>query len=113
MGEATIIAVAKGRCARGAVLSPLLWATPADELIRSPTTKHFHCLGYADNITIVVRGRFPNVLVETMQIAMNVVDNWCKQERQSANAQKVHVVTFRRKRMLLLVLGGSSNSSLY
>lgn len=45
-------------------------------------------MGYADDLTIVVRGRFPKVVVERMQTGAKC--SWCKQEGLSVSAQNTH-----------------------
>ena len=100
LGGNTIKAMAGGGCPQGGVLSPLLWATLVDELLHKLAGKGFTCLGYADDLVIIIRGRFARVISEQTQTALNIVDNWCKQDRLSVNAQKTQVVAFTKRRAL-------------
>lgn len=48
----------------------------------------YFCLGYADNIVIVVRIEHLRYISERIQKAMNIVDEWCRKQGQSTNPQK-------------------------
>ena len=78
-------------------MSPLLWATLADDLLQRLS---FTCLGYADDLAIVIRGRFAGIISERTQMALNIVHDWCMIEKLSVNAKKTQIVPFTRKRAL-------------
>lgn len=100
IGEATIVTRAGGGCPQGGVLSPLLWAILVDDLLQNLSSADICCLGYADDLAIVVRGRFAGIISERTQLALNIVNNWCKKEHLSINASKTQVVVFTNKRAL-------------
>ena len=110
LGEATIKVKVGTGCPQGGVLSPLLWATLVDKLLQKLSAEGFYCLGYADDLAIVVKGRFANTISERSQRALKIVDRWCSKEGLSINPLKTTVVTFTRKRALeglkSLVLNG-------
>lgn len=96
IGETTIDDKAGGGCPLEGMLSPLLWATLVDDLIRNLTMKRFYCLGYdTDDLAIVLRGRSPNILAEQIQTALNTAHRWCKRELLSVHVQKTQIVTFK------------------
>lgn len=41
-----------------------------------------YCLGYVDDLTMVVRGKFGSTLSGRSQMALKIVENWCKDETQ-------------------------------
>lgn len=100
LGEATIKATVNRGCPQGGVLSPLLWTILVDDLIRKLSAEGFYCLGYADDLAIVVKGKFAGVITEQTQKALNIVNKWCQKEQLSVNAQKTTAVVFTRKKVL-------------
>lgn len=100
LGEASIEAMAGGGCPQGGVLSPLLWSILIDGLINRMTNEGFYCLGYADDIAVVVKGRFASVVSERTQRAINIIQNWCVREKLNVNPKKTQIVPFTRKRAL-------------
>ena len=55
------------------VLSSLLWNLVVESLLTITNDLGFSTFGYADDIFIVVRGKFAHILREIMQEALNVV----------------------------------------
>jgi hypothetical protein len=73
---------------RGKGLSPLLWNL-VDRLSATKNDQRFNTYGYADDIVIIVKGKFAHTVRELMQAALNVVDNWTgKEERVAQNEGK-------------------------
>lgn len=54
---------------------------------------------YADNITIIVEGKFLSTLSERRQIALKIAENLHKDEKLSVNPKKTVVVPFRINRI--------------
>lgn len=52
---------------QGGVISPTLWNLVIDELLNRLIRAGFTAIGYADDITIICRGKFLNTLCETTQ----------------------------------------------
>jgi len=61
---------------QGEVLLPLLRTILVDDLLRKLWVEGFYCLGYADVLTIIVRGKFASSLSEGNETALKTVDNW-------------------------------------
>ncbi|GJQ85857.1 hypothetical protein Trydic_g15317 [Trypoxylus dichotomus] len=59
-------------CTQGGVLS-------------DPRRTGFYAQGYADDITIMVSGRFEGVVSERMQVALRLVETWCRKEGLNVN----------------------------
>jgi hypothetical protein len=62
-----------GGCPQGGVLSPLLWNPVLDRLLVATNDLRFSTFGYADDIGIIVQGKFAYTVRELMQGALNMV----------------------------------------
>ncbi|KAG7307057.1 hypothetical protein JYU34_007191 [Plutella xylostella] len=91
--------VAKG-CPQGGVLSPLLWNLVVDDLLRQLNSSGFYTVGYADDLTILISGKFENLHCSVMQAAMKIVEQWCREYRLKVNPSKTELVLFTNKRKL-------------
>jgi hypothetical protein len=60
-GETLEGSVARG-CPQGGVLSPLLWSLVVDELIGGLNGNDYYSMGYADDIAVLIRRKFPNTV---------------------------------------------------
>ena len=73
--------------------SPLLWNLVVDRLLAITND-----LGYADDIIIVVQGKFAHTLREIMQEALNVVVKWAVKEGLNISPHKTAIVRFTNRR---------------
>jgi hypothetical protein len=71
-----------------------------DELIGGPNGNGYYTLGYADDMAILIRGKFPNTLSELLQEALSMVQQWCDRTQLSITPQKMMIVPFTWKRDL-------------
>jgi hypothetical protein len=67
-------------CPQGGVFSPILWNLVVDRLLTIPNDLDFSTFGYADDIVIIVLGKFAHTVGEIMQEALNVVVKWAVKE---------------------------------
>ena len=72
-GVSRSVVVARG-CPQGGVLSPLLWCLVMDELIARLNARGVYTQGYADDICLLVVGKFPNMVAGLMQWALHTVE---------------------------------------
>jgi hypothetical protein len=72
MGSSLTAKVVGGR-QQGGVLSPLLWNLVVDRLLTVTNDLGFKPFGYADNIVIIVQGKFTHTVRDVMQQALNMV----------------------------------------
>jgi retron-type reverse transcriptase len=56
-----------GGCPQGGVLSPLLWNLVVDRLLTVTNDLSFSTFGYADDIVIIVHGKFAHTVREIVQ----------------------------------------------
>ena len=65
MGEAMQVANVRG-CPQGGVLSPLLWNLTIDELLWDLNEAAYYSIGFADDIAIIIRDKFPSTVSEVV-----------------------------------------------
>ncbi|GJQ83205.1 hypothetical protein Trydic_g15793, partial [Trypoxylus dichotomus] len=65
---------------------PLLWCLLLDDLLSDLRRAGFYAQAYADDITIMVSGRFEGVVSERMQVALRLVETWCRKEGLNVNS---------------------------
>ncbi|GJQ75428.1 hypothetical protein Trydic_g23596 [Trypoxylus dichotomus] len=75
-------------CPQGGVLSALLWCLLVNDLLFDLGEAGLYTLDYADDITIVVSGRFEGVVHERMKITLRLVETWCRKEELNINSSK-------------------------
>jgi hypothetical protein len=87
-----------GGCPQGGVLSRLLWNLVVDRLLAVTYDLGFSTFGYADDIAIIVQGKFPHTVREIMQEALNVVVKWAVKEVLNISPHKTTIVPFTNRR---------------
>ncbi|KAG5683506.1 hypothetical protein PVAND_012780 [Polypedilum vanderplanki] len=85
-------------CPQGGVLSPLIWTLIADDLLRELNKSKIPAVGYADDFTLISRGKFIGAVYDRMADALRVVKNFTRRTGLSVNPSKVGLVLFTRKR---------------
>ncbi|RVE45866.1 hypothetical protein evm_009465 [Chilo suppressalis] len=93
-------ALATNGCPQGGVLSPLLWNVVVNDLITKLNNLHFHTVGYADDLAIIIPGKFACTACEVTRGAMKVVEKWCDDYGLKVNPVKTELVMFTNKRSL-------------
>lgn len=97
-GEVTI--VAKKGTPQGGVLSPMLWIIVMDKLLTRLRAAGIKAVGFADDLAIMCRGKFPSTLTDITNRALKIVDKWCKETGLSANPDKTEYIIFTKNRKL-------------
>jgi ribonuclease HI len=97
--EAVTVRVTKGT-PQGGCLSPLLWSLVIDDLLERLNRSGVYAQGYADDICIMVAGKFQGTISELLQNALKLTERWCLDEDLSINPNKSVVVPFTTKRIL-------------
>jgi hypothetical protein len=77
-----------------------MWNLVVDRLLTATNDLGFSTFGYADDIVIIVQGKFMHTVREIMQQALNVVDRWAKKEGLNISPQKTAIVPFTNRRKL-------------
>lgn len=86
------------RCPQGGVLSPLLWSFVVDDLLKKLTDQGFEVIGYADDVAIVIRGKYEYTISNRLQAALNMTLKWCRREGLNVNPSKINIVPFTRRK---------------
>ena len=94
MGETLQVASVRG-CPQGGLLSPQLWNLTVNELLWDLNEAGYYSIGYADDIAIIIRGKFPSTVSEVLQNELKILENRTK---ISVNPNKTSIMTFTRLR---------------
>jgi hypothetical protein len=81
-------------------LSPLLWNLVIDRLVVATNDLGFSTFGYANNIVLIVQGKFAHIVKELMQGALNVVVKWAVKEGLNISPHKTAIVPFTNRRKI-------------
>ena len=84
-------------CPQGGVLSPLLWNITVDSLLNRLEEQNVHSIGYADDIAIMVRGKFISTVADIMRTALGMTERWCVEHDLSINARKTNTILFSKR----------------
>jgi hypothetical protein len=87
-------------CPQGDVLLPMMWSLVVDELTGGLNENECYILGYADDIAILICGKFLNMVSELLEEALTMVQHWRDRTRLSIKPQKMVIVPFMRRRDL-------------
>lgn len=66
-------------CPQGGVLSPILWNMVIDDLLRKLNREGYNAEGFADDIVILLIGKFEETLCSLMRSALSIVEKWCQE----------------------------------
>ena len=98
LSEASVTVKATKGCSQGGVLFPLLWSLVVDDLLISLEERGFEVIGFADDVVIMVRGKYDSVISERMQFALNLALSWCNTEKLGMNPSKTVLVPFTNRK---------------
>ena len=98
LAEEELEVVAAKGCPQGGVLSPLLWSLVVDDLLVMLEGDGFKVQGYADDVAILIGGKFEETVSERLQVALNIVSRWCVGIGLNINPKKSTIVAFTRRR---------------
>lgn len=87
-------------CPQGGVLSPILWNMVIDDLLNKLNKAGYNTEGFADDIVILLIGKFEETLNSMMKSALIIVEKWCTENGLSVNPQKTKLVLFTNKRKI-------------
>lgn len=77
-------------------MSPLLWCLVVDELLSRLREAGLLVCGYADDIVIMVRGRYLDALWDQVTRELSAMQNWCAEVGLSVNPAKTTAMVFTR-----------------
>lgn len=83
---------------QGSVLGPLLWSIMYDGLLTTMMPEGVNLVGFADDVSIVVRSRRVEHLEEAANEALGIVHDWMSAHQLNLAAQKTEAVMMTRKK---------------
>ena len=83
---------------QGGVLSSLFWNLTMDKLLWDLNEAGYYSIGFADDIAIIIRGKFPSTVSKVLQNVLKRLENWCNRTKFSVNPNKTTIVPFTRLR---------------
>jgi hypothetical protein len=89
-----------GGCPQGGVLSPLLWNLVVDRLLTVTNDLGFSTFGCADDIVIIVYGKFAHTVREIMQETLNLMVKWAVNEGLNISPHKIAIDPFTNRRKM-------------
>lgn len=101
LGTSMVVHAMAG-CPQGGVLSPTLWCCVVDSLLVLLASLGVYCLCYADDVVIVIRGKFGATVSGILNEVLRQVALWCTASGLSANPAKTSLVAFTNKKVLNL-----------
>ena len=84
---------------QGGVISPTIWITVMDALLRELHQKGHKATGYADDLAIECRGKHLDILSDRTQQAVKIVERWCKNVGLTVNPDKSEIIVFTKRRI--------------
>ena len=82
---------------QGGGLSPTLWSTVADSLLKRLSKQGVFAQGYTDDGVILIIGRILATLCEIAQRILRGVEKWCQSRSLAVNPAKSEMVLFTRQ----------------
>ena len=82
------------------VFCPVLWNTVIDSLIRRLNDLGYHTIGYTDDLTILLTGKYVDALRKIMQAVITIVEESCSKHTLSENREKTKLIMITRRRKI-------------
>lgn len=82
---------------QGGVISPLLWVLVVNNILHKLKRKGITAIAYADDIVILVRGKFLTTISEIMESALKDIVKWASSNGLGVNPKKTELVLFTRR----------------
>ena len=93
-GEAKVERRVRRGTPQGGIVSPLFWILTLNPLLQILEKEGFHVTAYADDLVVMVSGKFPQVLADRLQIGLRKVETWTRETGLNANPAKTELVMF-------------------
>jgi len=82
---------------QGGVLSPLLWVIMVNKLLSLQEEAGTKVVAYADEVVILLQGKFPQTLCNLMEGVLSTLSRWTAVCRLGVSPEKTELVLFTRK----------------
>lgn len=112
LGSSEIARIAGRGTPQGGVLSPTLWLRVMNKLLIALERAGFKVIAYADDLVILVSGKYLNTIGDLTETALRKLERWAAKCGLRVNQEKTELVLFTRRRVIenfrLPVLGNST-----
>lgn len=98
LGGTTLTALATRGTPQGGVISPILWNLVINEILLILKRNGINVVAYADDVVLVIKGKFPNTLSEIMESGLRLLDKWANECGLGINPQKTEMILFHKGR---------------
>lgn len=71
-----------------------------DGLLRKLNQADYNAEGFADDLVILIIGKYEDTLCSLMKSALKIVEKWCTENGLSVNPQQTKLVLFTNKRKI-------------
>ena len=113
LGNESLTVTTTRGCPQGGVISPLLWLLVMDDLLGRLGEAGFDSQAYADDLVIMIGGKFDSTISERTQMAVDLVGDWCQSKGLNLSPNKTTIVLFTNRRKVNFrppAVGGTSIS---
>lgn len=86
---------------QGGVISPLLWLVVVNMILKKFDSKKVKVVAYADDLVIIIQGKFLITISELMENALKELKSWCNGCGLNINPAKTELVLFTRNTRLM------------
>ena len=62
---------------QGGVISPFLWVT-VNDLLKLMESNGYNIIAYADDVAIILQGKYPQTLCDLMENALTILSKWAE-----------------------------------
>jgi hypothetical protein len=74
------------------------------ELLWEFNDNDYYTVAHADNNAILINGNFPHTVLEVLQTAPCIVQQWCDRKNLSINPNKMVIIPFTTKREIMKLM---------
>lgn len=97
LGNQSLLRTTTRGTPQGGVISPLLWLLVVNDILVDLASKRIKTVAYADDVVVIVIGKFLDTLVDILESVLRHIKNWTSTKGLNVNAAKTEIVLFTRK----------------
>lgn len=84
---------------QGGIISPLVWVLTVNGIVEWLQRHGYTTVAYADDLVIMITGKYPHTLTDLMQTALKHLVKWADRNGLQINPVKTELVMFTRNRL--------------
>jgi hypothetical protein len=98
-GETLQVSVTRG-CPQGVCCHPCCGAWSLMSFWGELNEEDYYAVRYADNIAILINGKFPQRVSQVLQTALGLIQRWCDRTNLCISPSKMVIIPFTKKKAL-------------